>query len=342
MNKKTKVAVVILNWNGKKFLEQFLPSVIHFSKSDEVRITVADNASSDDSITFLRKYYSEDVDIIILDKNYGFAGGYNNALKQIESEYYILLNSDVEVTKNWINPVIHYMESNTDVAACMPKILAYHEKNTFEYAGAAGGYIDVLGYPFCRGRIFETCEKDEGQYDDVADIFWATGACMFVRSEIFNGLGGFDNDFFAHMEEIDLCWRLKNTGYRIVYVPSSSVYHVGGGTLPKGNPRKTYLNFRNSLFMLYKNLPHQNVNTRIFRRLCMDMISALRFLFKLKFKDVLAIFKAHIDFYRKKRLIRKKRIGERVNNLYHNEIYKRNIVWQYYLKRKKTFKSLNF
>ena len=342
MQKKTKVAIVILNWNGRGFLEQFLPSVTQYSNAENCKVIVADNASTDDSLIFMEETYGNSIEIIVLDKNYGFAGGYNKALEKVDSEYFVLLNSDVEVTENWIEPIIKYMDTNPDVAACMPKILAYHAKETFEYAGAAGGFIDILGYPFCRGRIFETVEKDEDQYNDTRDIFWATGACMFVQAELFKKLGGFDEDFFAHMEEIDLCWRLKNSGYRISYISDSVVYHVGGGTLPQGNPWKTFLNFRNSLFMLYKNLPPQKVHLRVFRRLCMDMISAMRFLIGFKFKDFAAIFKAHIAFYKKKSSMREKRITNRSNGLNHSEMYRRNVVWQYYLKRKKTFLKLNF
>ena len=342
MQKKTKVAIVILNWNGRNFLEQFLPSVTKYSTAENYKVIVADNASSDDSLVFLDATYGQEVETILLDKNYGFAGGYNKALEKVDSEYFVLLNSDVEVTENWINPIIQYMDANPDVAACMPKILAHHAKDTFEYAGAAGGFIDILGYPFCRGRIFDTFEKDEGQYNDVRDVFWATGACMFIKAGLFKQSGGFDEDFFAHMEEIDLCWRLKNMGYRISYIPDSIVYHVGGGTLPQGNPWKTFLNFRNSLFMLYKNLPCKKVKIRIFRRMCMDLISAMRFLVTFKFRDFIAIFKAHMAFYKKKNLMRKKRIESGGNGLNHSEIYVKNIVWQYYLKRKKSFSSLNF
>lgn len=246
-----KTAVVILNWNGRKFLKKFLPDVIKFSKKD-AEVIVADNASTDDSVAVLKADFPE-IRIIENKSNGGFAKGYNQALKLIDAEYYILLNSDIEVTENWINPVIELMESDKNIAACQPKIRSYHEKEKFEYAGAAGGFIDKFGYPFCRGRIFQSLEEDKGQYDDTVEIFWATGAALFIRAELYHKLGGMDDDFFAHMEEIDLCWRLKNEGYKIMYCPKSTVYHVGGGTLPTSSSWKTYLNFRNNFFLIYKN-----------------------------------------------------------------------------------------
>ncbi len=248
-----QAAVVILNWNGKKFLEEFLPSVIKYS-SDAADIIVADNASEDDSVDFLKKNFPQ-VKIILNEQNYGFAEGYNKALSKVEAKYYILLNSDIEVSKDWIEPVISCMEKDEKIGACQPKIRSLHEPEMFEYAGASGGFIDKLGYPFCRGRLFHTLEKDNGQYDDKKEVFWATGACLFVRSDLYNKLGGLDSDFFAHMEEIDYCWRLKNYGYKVYVCPESIVYHVGGGTLPKAPYCKTYLNFRNNLTLLYKNLP---------------------------------------------------------------------------------------
>ncbi|MFT6210319.1 MAG: GT2 family glycosyltransferase, partial [Bacteroidia bacterium] len=247
-----RIAVVILNWNGKSFLEKFLPSVI--SNSQGATIYVADNASSDRSLEFVEKNFPT---VIRIDNgnNFGFAGGYNKALEDLNEEFFVLLNSDVEITPNWLQPVIALFDSDQQVAAIQPKILSYHDKTSFEYAGAAGGFIDKNGYPFCRGRIFESLETDNGQYDAVQEVFWATGACMFVRSKVYRELGGLDDDFFAHMEEIDLCWRTKRAGHKIMVQPKSIVYHVGGGTLPKSNPFKTFLNFRNGLELLAKNLP---------------------------------------------------------------------------------------
>ena len=246
-----RIAVVILNWNGKHMLEQFLPSVTAYTTGD-AEVIIADNGSTDDSIAFLHDHYPT-LRIIQLDKNYGFADGYNRALAQVDADYYVLLNDDVEVTPNWTAPVVEQMERNPRTAICQPKLLMYDQRDTFEYAGGAGGFLDKYGYPFCRGRLFTTLEKDHGQYDDPREIFWASGAAMFVRADVWKKLGGLDGEFFAHMEEIDFCWRAKNAGYRVEYCPLSTVYHVGGGTLPKSNPHKTYLNFRNNIAMLYKN-----------------------------------------------------------------------------------------
>lgn len=341
MRQKSKVAIVILNWNGREFLESYLPSVVEHSLHSDIQIIIADNASEDDSLEFLRSNYPK-LEIITLDKNYGFAGGYNMALQQVNAEYYILLNSDVEVTKNWIFPVIQYMDKNHDVAACMPKIKSYYEREYFEYAGAAGGFIDKFGYPFCRGRMFDRIESDHGQYDDIKEIFWATGACMFVRSVDFHDCGGFDSDFFAHMEEIDLCWRFKNKNLKICYHPDSVVYHVGGGTLPQGNPWKTYLNFRNSLFLLYKNLPQKRFLLKIVSRLLLDILSVFKFLFSFDIRDAGAIFKAHIAFYGNVGKLRHKRRDLPRNIENHDEIFNRSIVWQYFLKGKKKYSDLSF
>jgi GT2 family glycosyltransferase len=331
-----RVAVVILNWNGKKFLEQFLPTLLENSKGD-ADIIVADNASTDDSIAFVKSHFPE-VKIIINDKNYGFAQGYNEALANVSAEYYVLLNSDIEVTPNWIPPVIQLMESDPMIAACQPKILSYHEKTKFEYAGAAGGFIDKYGYPFCRGRLFQTMEEDHGQYDDVAEIFWATGACMFLRAELYHKYGGLDGDFFAHMEEIDFCWRLKNEGYKIMYCPTSTVYHIGGGTLPKISARKTYLNFRNNCILLYKNLP-DNMLVEVFaKRLVLDGIAAMKFLFTAGFKDFIAVSKAHFSFYGSLPITRQKR--KRMKQGPMRNIYLKNIVFEYYLRGKKKFTDL--
>lgn len=322
----TKAAVVILNYNGQKFLETFLPSVV--IHNDGYEIIVADNASTDDSVNLLKTKFA-DIKIIQLANNDGFAGGYNNALKEIEAEYYILLNSDVEVTPNWTKSIIDLMDTDKSIAACQPKILSYQQKTHFEYAGAAGGYIDWLGYPFCRGRIFDSYEEDKGQYNDTKEIFWATGACMFVRAEIFQQLNGFDTNFFAHMEEIDLCWRIKNQGNRILYSSASTVYHVGGGTLHKSNPRKTFLNYRNGLAMLYKNLPSNRLFSTIFLRLILDGISGVKLLIDGSLADVWAIIKAHFAFYA---MIPKL---ERKAPKQVNQIYQESIVWEYFVKKQK-------
>jgi len=327
----SKVAIVILNYNGQRFLEKFLPSVIQ--NADACEIIVADNASTDNSVPFMTQVYPE-IRLIQLLHNSGFAGGYNEALKQIKATYYILLNSDIEVTPNWIAPVISLLDANPNIAACQPKIRDYHKPSHFEYAGAAGGYIDWLGYPFCRGRIFDTCEPDTGQYDDAREVFWATGACMFVRADVFHKLGGFDAQFFAHMEEIDLCWRMKNAGYDIYYSPSSTVYHVGGGTLHKSNPRKTFLNYRNGLAMMYKNLPDNQLFSTIFMRLVLDGVSSIKFLLAGSFKDIWAILKAHFAFYAMIPRL------ERKSPKLLKDIYPKSIVLAYFLKKKKTFREL--
>lgn len=332
-----KAAVVILNWNGKKYLEQFLPHVIQYSK-DVAEIIVADNASTDDSVSFLRSNFPE-VRLILNDSNGGFSKGYNDALSQIEAEYYILLNSDIEVTENWIEPIIRLMDSDESIAACQPKLLSFYEKNKFEYAGAAGGYIDKYGYPFCRGRLFLSLEEDHGQYDDMKEIFWATGACMFVRSSIYHKYGGLDEDFFAHMEEIDFCWRMRNFGYKIMYCPVSKVYHIGGGTLPKSSARKTYLNFRNNFTLLYKNLPKERLIPVFIIRLILDGVAALKFLLEGGTKDFLAVTRAHFSFYRNFSKIRRKRKLQKQNAL--NMIYKGSIVTDYYLRKKKKYSELD-
>jgi GT2 family glycosyltransferase len=316
-----KVAVVILNYNGQNFLEQFMPSVVQ--NSDGYEIIIADNASTDDSVAFLKNNYPN-INIIQIAYNQGFAGGYNEALKHITAEYYVLLNSDVEVTPNWIQPIIDLMSADKLIAACQPKIKSFHEKTHFEYAGAAGGYIDWLGYPFCRGRIFDSYEEDLGQYDDTKEIFWATGACMFVRAEVFHEMGGFDASFFAHMEEIDLCWRMKNVGYKIFYCSDSVVFHVGGGTLHKSNPRKTFLNYRNGLAMLYKNLPANKLISTIFIRLILDGISGIKLLLGGSIADVWAIIKAHFAFYAMIPKLERKSPKEV------SHIYQKSIVWEYF------------
>jgi len=335
-----KTAVVILNWNGKKFLKQFLPALTRFTNLPDTEIIIADNFSTDDSIDFLHQNYPS-LKIIKLDKNYGFTGGYNRALKKVDAKYYVLINSDIEVTKNWLIPLVEVMDGNDKIAAIQPKIKAYYQKNHFEYAGASGGFIDKLGYPFCRGRILDTLEKDTGQYNDEREIFWATGACMMIRAELFHHFGGFDDDFFAHMEEIDLCWRLKNSGYKILVQPQSEVFHVGGGTLPI-SPFKLYLNYRNNLFLLYKNLPKGKLFPTIFKRMVLDGLSAFIYLLKLSFRNFTAVFKAHLHFYqslKKLRLKRKELLLNRSNNN-HKEILKGSIVIKYFFRSKKFFSQI--
>ncbi|WP_436515999.1 glycosyltransferase family 2 protein [Ekhidna sp. To15] len=287
-----KTAVVILNYNGVSYLEKFLPSVVTYSPN--ATIVVADNSSTDNSIPFLEKNFPK-VELIKLDKNYGYAGGYNEALKQIEAEYFLLLNSDVEVTTNWLNPLEQFLDAHPNYAACQPKIKDYNHKSLFEYAGACGGFIDFLGYPFCRGRIFDQVESDSGQYNEEVDIFWSSGACMMVRSEVFFNAGGFDSDFFAHMEEIDLCWRIHSLGHQIKCIPKSTVFHVGGGTLAKSSPFKTYLNFRNGLYILIKNLPLNKLIFKLPIRMTLDWVAAIKFLFEGNPNHSVAVIKAHFS-----------------------------------------------
>jgi GT2 family glycosyltransferase len=331
-----KVAVVILNYNGEKFLKQFLPSVI--SHSPLAEIIVADNASKDQSIALLKTMFPS-VRLIELTENHGYAQGYNEALAQVESEYYILLNSDVEVCDNWIEPIITLMDSDDSIAACQPKLLDFNKKDTFEYAGAAGGFIDFLGYPFCRGRIFNNLEIDHGQYDDTREVFWATGACMFVRATTFHEVGGFDGDFFAHMEEIDLCWRIHLAGYKVYYSAESTVYHVGGGTLHKSNPRKTYLNFRNGLALLYKNHPPQHLWLNILMRLVLDGIAGVKFMLDGGWQDCFAVIKAHFNFYANFGSWHKKRKALVRKNGY-KFIYPNSIVKAHFLNGIKKFSDL--
>ncbi|WP_298392425.1 glycosyltransferase family 2 protein [Flavobacterium sp.] len=327
-----KIAVVILNWNGEKLLEQFLPSVISFS--NEATIYVADNASTDHSIQFIKDNYPT-IKIIKNDGNYGFANGYNMALQQVEEEFYCLLNSDVEVTENWLTPILSAFENDANTAIIQPKILDYKNKDFFEYAGAAGGFIDQYGFPFCRGRIFETIEKDIHQYDDDITIFWASGACFFIRKEVYRKLNGFDGDFFAHQEEIDLCWRAFNLGYTVKYNSKSTVYHVGGATLNEGNPKKTFLNFRNSLLMLLKNLPKKQLLPILFIRMILDGIAALKFISQGKFKHFFAILKAHFHFYHLISNNLKKRNTIQKDNYYHTK----SIVYSYFVKGGKVFEQ---
>ena len=338
--RKADVAVVILNWNGVHFLEKFLPSVVQYSP--EARIVVADNNSSDHSIEFLRSNYPQ-IEIIKNQQNGGFAQGYNEALHKINADYFVLLNSDVEVTRNWISPLINWMEENPRVAACQPKILDYYHPEVFEYAGASGGFIDEYGYPFCRGRIFNHCEKDEGQYETKREIFWATGACMFVRASDFFEVQGFDEDYFAHMEEIDLCWRMKNKGKSIWIIPDSKVFHVGGGTLKKISPRKTFLNFRNNLITFVKNKPSKNLFLILIFRLLLDGVAGVKFLLSGSPRHCWAVVRAHFAFYfsLNRTLQKRKSIFENENKAKEMQgVFKGNIVFQYYVKGKKRFSDL--
>ncbi len=337
-----KIAVVILNWNGRKMLERYLSNVLTYSQEDAT-VVVADNASTDDSVEWLRQHHP-DVPLIVLEKNWGFADGYNQALAHIEAEYYVLLNSDVEVTHHWLTPLVEFMDSHADVVACQPKLLAVHDHDSFEYAGACGGFIDRYGYPFCRGRIFDTVEQDNGQYDTAAEVLWATGACLMVRSNDYWEVGGLDGRFFAHNEEIDLCWRLRQRGRKVYCLPDSQVYHVGGGTLPKSNPHKTYLNFRNNLTMLYKNLPDNEWHKVSRMRLVLDYVAALKMLLlEHNVGEFKAVLRARRDFHRWKHDFdddRRTILSGRVEKspLACRQPY--SILWQYYMKGKKNYSQL--
>lgn len=337
---KPKVALVILNWNGKHFLEKFLPSVISCSYSN-LEIIVGDNASTDDSINFLKSTYPS-ITILENDRNYGFAEGYNRVLNRVNAEYFILLNSDVEVTPEFINPIIELMETDKSIAACQPKIRSFHDNNQFEYAGAAGGFMDKYGYPFCRGRIFDVLEKDNGQYDNTIEVFWASGAALFVRAAVYKTLGGFDPAFFAHMEEIDLCWRMRNAGFKIYFCHKSIVYHVGGGTLNAGNPRKTFLNFRNSLFMLHKNVNKGNLINAILTRHLFDLVAIAKFITEAKFSHAISISKAHFHYLthiiplnRERKLLKKSQQKLTV-------VFPESIVISFFVRKKKFFTDLNW
>jgi GT2 family glycosyltransferase len=340
---KPKIAIVILNWNGKKLFDTFLPSVIRNSKGPDIKLIIADNGSTDGSVDLLKKNYPE-VTLIELHENYGFAEGYNRALKNIKADYYVLLNSDVEVTPGWLDAGIKPFEKDENTAVVQPKILNYKKSYKFEYAGAAGGFIDKFGYPFCRGRILNKMEPDVGQYNKPAPIFWASGACMFIKADIYRESGGFDGDFWAHMEEIDLCWRLKNKGYKILYEPSCVVFHLGGGTLPYNSPKKVYLNFRNNLFMLFKNLPRNKFNKIFFARLILDFIAAIKFLLGFHFESFKSVVKAHISFYNNLKKFRRKRkelnVGVKISD--HKEIYPKSIMWKFFIQKKYRFSELNF
>ncbi len=329
---KKQVAIVILNYNGQKYLEMFLPSVR--AHSPDCAIWVADNLSTDGSLAWLDSL--PDVQVLAIPGNKGYAGGYNYALARIEADCYVLLNSDVEVTPGWIEPMLACLEAQPDVAACQPKIKDFHNKDYFEYAGAAGGFMDFLGYPYSRGRMFDTCEPDHGQYDDTVDIFWATGACLFLRAEAFRQAGGFDERFFAHMEEIDLCWRLLNRGWRAVACGDSTVYHVGGGTLHKSNPRKTFLNYRNNLMMIYKNMSVGRRTGVLLLRLVLDGVSSVRFMLAGAWPDVWAIVRAHFAFYG---MIPRLNSGQKAPPK-RAWLYPRSVVWEYFVKRKTKFSEL--
>ncbi len=342
--KQMKVSIVILNWNGQKLLENFLPALVESVEDmQDVEIVVADNFSKDQSVPFLREKYAGKVRVIMLEKNFGFAGGYNVALKMIESQYYVLLNSDVKVEKNWLRILLQYMDENQTVAACQPKILSYKQPNYFEYAGAAGGFIDKDGFPFCRGRIFDVVEEDKGQYDTIKDVFWASGACLMIRSEEFWNAGAFDDSFFAHMEEIDLCWRLNSRGKRVVCNPNSVVYHVGGASMGKEDPQKTFLNYRNNLLMLYKNLPQKDLKKTLDRRFYLDNMAASMMMVKMKVKHLRAISDARTEF----RTIQTQYAEKRRENILKsvtsssNLIYPNSIIVEYYLKRNKKFSDLS-
>jgi len=333
-----RTAIVILNYNGKKYLEKFLPGVIKYSQNCE--IYVVDNGSTDGSIDWLNN--TSGIKIIKLSRNYGFSGGYNRALEQIDADYFILLNSDVEVTDQWTVPLIETLEKSANIAACQPKILDYAHRNKFEYAGAAGGYIDSFGYPFCRGRIFNHIEEDHLQFDDNRRIFWATGACMGIKRNAFIEVGGFDERFFAHMEEIDLCWRLNRMGMQIQYTSGSHVFHVGGGTLSRSNPRKTFLNFKNGLSMIYKNLPSSQLWWKLPVRILLDVTAAFLFLTRGLFRDFIAVFKAHGSFLFELNYTHKKRKEYSVYRTKGLPIYKRLLPVEYFLKGKRKFEELNF
>ncbi|MDE5745065.1 MAG: glycosyltransferase family 2 protein [Paramuribaculum sp.] len=331
----TKVSVIILNWNGEKLLKRFLPSVVRFLP-ESAQLVVADNGSADGSIAYINKEYPQ-IRIIAFEKNYGFAEGYNKAINLVDTPYCVLLNSDVEVKNDWVTPLLDYMEAHPEVGAAQPKILSADNPDKFEYAGACGGFLDRHGYPYCRGRIFDTVERDAGQYDSPINVFWASGAALMVRTEIYKRAGGLDKEFFAHMEEIDLCWRIKLLGYDIAVVPQSQVYHLGGGSLPAENPKKTYLNFRNNLLMLHKNSPDSVRRSRLFVRRLLDTVAWLRFLLALDFKNASAIIGAHRDFAKMRKFY---------NNHPQEDILKMSpnkpisILWQYFVKRKKNFNRL--
>lgn len=332
------MAIVILNWNGRKYLELFLPSVL-MSTYGNYEVIIADNASTDNSLNFIRERYPF-VSIISLIKNFGFARGYNEALKQVTADYYVLLNSDVEVEPGWITPVVELMERDASIGACQPKVMMYSNRASFEYAGAAGGWVDKFGYPFARGRVFDHCEIDEGQYDSIEPIFWASGAAMFVRAKVYHQVRGFDEYFFAHQEEIDMCWRMQLAGYKVMACPASKVFHLGGGTLPKGNEQKVYLNFRNNLIMLAKNLPVKQAAWKIPFRIFLDAVSAWKSLFAGEATYFIAVFEAHGGFLKwllkeRRKVIMPERKTGKLNGL-----YKGSVVWKHFISGKNTFAQI--
>ncbi len=330
-----KTAIVILNWNGKELLEQFLPSVVNFS-SNEAEVYVADNASTDDSIKFIKEFYPA-VKIVENAKNGGYAKGYNDALQHIDADIYCLLNSDIEVTKNWLIPILDVFKKEENTAIIQPKLLDFKDKSKFEYAGAAGGFVDLFGYPYCRGRVFNHLEKDINQFDDVSEIFWASGACLFIRFNVYHQLGGFDEDYFAHQEEIDLCWRTQNEGFQVKYVGNSTVFHIGGATLQETNPHKTFLNFRNSLLNVVKNVPKKWFLFVVFSRLVLDGLAGIKFIFELRPIHTWAIIKAHFSFYKNfnKFLKKRKKLQKKENYNLHTSI-----VWQYFFLGRNKFEDL--
>lgn len=336
-----KLSVVILNWNGADMLRKFLPSVLACSQEEGVEVCVADNGSTDDSCEVI-KWEFPGVRLIRLSENYGFAEGYNRALKQVEAEYVVLLNSDVEVTPDWLTPMVDYMDAHPEVAACQPKILSYRDRNNFEYAGAAGGFIDRYGYPFCRGRIFDSVEEDKGQYNKTIPVFWATGAALLIRLNVYREVGGLDGRFFAHMEEIDLCWRLRSRGYTVICSPFSTVYHVGGATLKKDNPHKTFLNFRNNLLMLYKNLPEKELRRVMCVRACLDYVAAAFFFLKADFHNAHAVIEARREYRR----LRPQFNADRRANLASTRLtdiperFRFSILWQAKVRGRKVFTAL--
>lgn len=336
------VTVVILNWNGKKWLSTFLPSVVK-TTYQPCKILLVDNGSSDDSVAFVKENYPS-IHLLELKENYGFAEGNNRALPVIDTPYFALLNSDVEVSPGWLEPLVETMDKRPELASVQPKILAWNQKDHFEYAGASGGFIDSWGYPFCRGRLFDTLEKDEGQYNQSLDVFWATGACCLVRKSVVDKIGLFDPDFFAHMEEIDFCWRAQNHGYRIACEPQSEVFHVGGGTLPQGNPRKTFLNARNNLWMLYKNLPQKVLGRRIAIRMMLDGVWGIKSLLSGEPTTTWAIIRGHMAFWKSISQMKQKRkavLPENLATVPQSGYFDKSIVWHYFIRRTKFFSDLN-
>jgi len=330
-----KIAIIILNWNGQKLLAKFLPSVVNFS-SQKADIYIADNASTDGSIAYVQEFFPA-IKIVENATNGGYAKGYNDALQMIQADIYCLLNSDVEVTENWLDPILKVFKADEKTAIIQPKLLDFKDKTKFEYAGAGGGFVDLYGYPFCRGRIFNHLETDQGQFNDETDIFWASGACLFIRSKIYHQLEGFDEDYFAHQEEIDLCWRTQNIGYKVKYVGTAAVYHVGGATLQETNPQKTYLNFRNSLLNVVKNVPKKWLLFVVFSRLLLDGVAGVKFMIELRPIHTWAILKAHLSFYKNfyKFLKKRKKLSKKpAYNLYTS------IVWQHFALKRKVFNDL--